>query len=300
MEDHDKLCFEIWDRVSNKGRWGNSDEKGTLNYITDEKRRQAAGLVKVGKAISIAKPLDFTTSIKNPIPAVHYMLYDQVNPVSALDWVGVAPHGFCVTHLDCVAHVNWEGNMYNGRKSSDVITSGGLKFGSIDKLRDGVFTRGVFLDVCAVRGVKYLAVEEYVTIEDLEAAEKLSGVRVEPGDAIFVRVGFGPREDAEGLTDAAKGVPGIHAEVLSWVHERQVAVWSGDCVERMPYPSKRFPLPMHMIGLGAMGLIQLDIPDCEILARACREHGRNEFLLTCAPLFIPGGTGSPINPVVVF
>lgn len=300
MEDHDKQCLEIWELVSNKGRWGDDDERGTLNYITDEKRRQAAALVKLGKAISISLPLNTQTSIKNPLPAVHYMLYDQVDPVSALDWIGVAPHGFCVTHLDCVAHVNWEGNIYNGRKSRDVITAGGLKFGSIDKLRDGIFTRGVLLDVCAVRGVEYLSVSEFVTVEDLEKAEELAKVRVESGDAVFVRVGFGLREKAEGLTDVSKGLPGIHVEVLPWLHERQVAVWSGDCVERIPYPSKRFPLPLHMIGLGSMGLVQLDIPDVEVLYDTCKELGRNEFLLTAAPLYVPGGTGSPINPVCVF
>ena len=205
-----------------------------------------------------------------------------------------------MTHLDCVAHVNWEGNIYNGRRSKDVITSGGVMFGSIDNLREGIFTRGVFLDICEVRGVPYLPVEEFVTIEDLEKAEKLSEVHVESGDAIFVRVGFDVREQAEGLTDAAKGVPGIHAEVLEWLHERQVAVWSGDCVERMPYPSERFPLPLHMIGLGSMGLVQLDIPDVEILKATCRELGRNEFLLTAAPLYVKGGTGTPINPIAIF
>jgi len=134
----------------------------------------------------------------------------------------------------------------------------------------------------------------------LEAAEELAGVSVEPGDAIFVRVGFGLREKAEGPTDVSRGVPGIHAAVLVWLHERQVAVWSGDCVERIPYPSKRFPLPLHMIGLASMGLIQLDIPDVEKLYETCKELNRNEFLLTAAPLFIQGGTGSPLNPVCMF
>ena len=49
-----------------------------------------------------------------------------------------------------------------------------------------------------------------------------------------------------------------------------------------------------------MGLVLLDCPAVEDLATAVAEEGRAEFLLTCAPLPIPGGTGSPVNPLAVF
>jgi kynurenine formamidase len=140
-----------------------------------------------------------------------------------------------------------------------------------------------------------------IYVADLEKAEKNAGLRVESGDCIFVRSGLGPREEAEGLADpVGKGLPGIHPEVLPWLHEREVAVWSGDCYDKMPYPSERFPLVMHMIGLASMGLVQLDVPDIELLFKTCRELNRNEFLLSAAPLYIQGGTGSPINPVCIF
>jgi len=301
MYETDEELLELYYQVSNKGKWGENDQIGTLNYITETKRKKAAKLVQIGKAISISRPIDTSLTTRNNIPSIHYMLFDSVNPISALDFIGIPVHTFSNTHLDSVAHVNWEGNIYNGRKSSEVITPKGLSWGGIHNMRDGIFTRGVLLDICKVRGVKYLNVDEYIYARDLEAAEKLAGVQVESGDCIFVRSGLGPREEAEGLADPiGKGLPGIHPDVLPWLHEREVAIWSGDCYDKMPYKSKRFPLVMHMIGLASMGLVQLDIPNIELLYNTCEKLSRYEFLLTASPLYINGGTGSPINPACIF
>ena len=60
------------------------------------------------------------------------------------------------------------------------------------------------------------------------------------------------------------------------------------------------PLPLHQVGLASIGLCLLDNPRVEELAATCRRLGRSEFLLTVAPLALPGGTGSPVNPIAVF
>jgi len=93
---------------------------------------------------------------------------------------------------------------------------------------------------------------------------------------------------------------GLDAYCLPWLHEREVAVYSGDCVERIPYPSKAVPLPLHQIGLVAMGLVLLDCPRLAELVAACEETGRREFMLTVAPLRLRGATGSPANPLCLF
>jgi kynurenine formamidase len=157
----------------------------------------------------------------------------------------------------------------------------------------------VLLDVTAARGVPYLAPEDTVTAEDLAAAEKHAGVRVESGDAVFVHIGLERREADQGTEDPAARA-GLDAGCLPWLHEREVAVYSGDCVERIPYPSQAVPLPLHQIGLVAMGLVLLDCPRLAELVAACEDTGRHEFLLTVAPLRLPGATGSPVNPLCVF
>ncbi len=290
----------LFDACSNAGRWGPDDELGTLNYITDATRVRAAGLVRDGHAISIGKDLDTVWSLRNPDPIVHRMLYLQHDaPTSSLDSIEVASHGFSTTHLDALGHVYFEGRIYNGRNASDIVRREGLAAASIHAYRDGIFTRGVLLDVAATRGVDWLEPDEGVWVEDLERAEEMAGVTVSSGDAIFVRVGLSAREAAEGKEDPSARA-GLEAECVSWIHKREVAVFSGDCIERLPQQYSRVTMPLHMIGLSAMGLAILDATALEELHALCRELKRYEFLLTCAPLRLRGGTGSPVNPTAVF
>src|SRR6266571_2228940 len=95
-------------QVRNWGRWGADDEIGTLNYITPKKRLEAARLVQTGEAFSIAIPLSTRQWENNPRPVQHIMAYEQHRPISALEFIGVFPHGFAVTHLDATTHVYWE------------------------------------------------------------------------------------------------------------------------------------------------------------------------------------------------
>lgn len=290
----------LFDACSNAGRWGAEDELGTLNYITDEIRVKAAGLVREGRAISIGKDLDTVWSLRNPDPVVHRMLYLQHEaPTSSLDSIEIASHGFSTTHIDALGHVYFEGHIYNGRNASDVVRREGLAEASIHAYRDGIFTRGVLLDVAAARGVSWLEPGEGVWAEDLDRAEDMAGVTVSSGDAIFVRVGLSAREAVQGKEDPSRRA-GLEAECVSWIHKREVAVFSGDCIERLPQPYSRLTMPLHMIGLGSMGLAILDATELEELRLVCRDLKRYEFLLACAPLRLRGGTGSPVNPIAVF
>jgi kynurenine formamidase len=290
---------ELFERCSNHGRWGPDDELGTLNYITDEKRRAAAALVRTGRAVSIGRDMSTVADRVNTDPVRHRMLYDQDPPTSALDSIELSTHGFALTHLDAVSHVFWQGQAYNGKRAADVLSPAGLRSGSVYAQRDGIITRGVLLDIAAARGVPYLAAEETVTARDLTAAEEHAGVRVESGDAVFVHIGLERREADQG-TENPGARAGLDGGCLPWLHEREVAVYSGDCVERIPYPSEAVPLPLHQIGLVAMGLVLLDCPRLAELVAACADTGRHEFLLTVAPLRLPGATGSPVNPLCVF
>ena len=125
--------------------------------------------------------------------------------------------------------------------------------------RGGIVTRGVLLDVAGARGVPFLTPGEAVTSDDLTAAERSSGTTVRTGDAVFVHVGLERREAEQGLEDPSVRA-GLDASCLPWLHTREVAVYSGDCVDQIPFPSAAVPLPLHQIGLVAMGLVLLDCP----------------------------------------
>jgi kynurenine formamidase len=295
----DEEIIALFDRCSNTGRWGPEDELGTLNYITDAKRLAAAALVRHGRSVSLGRDLSTVADRLNADPIRHRMLFDATSPVSALDSFEMATHGFAVTHLDAITHVFWRGNTYNGRRSDELLRPGGLRSGSVFAQREGIVTRGVLLDVTAVRGVQYLTLGDAVTADDLTAAERLSGTTVTTGDAVFVHVGLERREAEQGTEDPAVRA-GLDASCLPWLHEREVAVYSGDCIEQIPFPSEAVPLPLHQIGLVAMGLVLLDSPRLTELVQTCVELGTAAFLLTAAPLRIPGATGSPVNPLCLF
>ncbi|MFG2005508.1 cyclase family protein [Spirillospora sp. NPDC048911] len=302
MGDHemtDEELLALAERVSNRGRWGHDDELGTLNYITPEKRRTAAALVRSGETLSIARDLSATPDPATGEAVDHRMLFAGPGPTYASDYVGIAPHGFTMTHLDAVCHSTWNGRLYNGRHVEDVQYHDGLAFGSIHAMRDGIFTRGVLLDVARALDVEYLEPDHLIGVEDLHAAEELCGVHVESGDALLVRTGL-RRWEAEHGPLSADTRAGLGARCVEWMHEREVAVYGGDCVELIPYPSDMIQMPLHHIAMPSMGLILLDWPEVEELAVTCRHYDRWEFLLTVAPIRLPRATGAAVNPICVF
>jgi kynurenine formamidase len=295
--DDDQL-EAMFKRCSNAGRWGADDELGTLNHITSAKRIGAARLVKTGEVVSIGRDISKTASKVDPHPVELLITYNGNSP-GISDYFTMAPHGMTITHLDALAHFSFNDMVYNGRKRSATMTADGARWGSIYAMRQGVFTRGVLLDVAAARGVPWYESNEYVTVADFEAAERRQNVRVSSGDALLVRTGMERMESERGIQDIYPRA-GFHAECAEWMHQREVAIYGGDCIEKLPYPSERFPSAMHMIALASMGLPILDWPALTTLAETCARMKQWDFLLTLAPMRLPGGTSAPVNPLCLF
>jgi kynurenine formamidase len=295
----DQELEAMFHRCSNTGKWGPNDERGTLNYITPAKRIAAAALVKTGEVVSVGRDLSTRQTKSNGQPVSHIMMYTDRNSPSCTDYFSIFPHGMVVTHMDALCHFSWNDQFYNGRKRSESLSASGAKWGSIYAQRQGIFTRGVLLDVAAARGIPWYQPDEYVTVADFEAAEKRQHLRVESGDAIFVRTGMERMEAEMGEQDTYPRA-GLHPECVEWMHNRQASVYGGDCIEKLPFPSESFTSAMHMIVLASMGLPILDWPALTDLAKACERLNRWDYLLTTAPLRLPGGTASPINPLCIF
>ncbi len=288
-------------RVRNWGRWGDDDQAGTLNLITPEKRRAAAKLVRTGRSGSFTRPLSTVPDSVNVRPIYHHMTTSAHGRYpGAHDFVGISPHGLANTHLDALSHSEFDGKVYNGRDYSQAWTFQGMTWGAITAQIDGIVTRGVFLDPAAARGIDFYDTADYITVADLEAAERLGGVEVTEGDALFVHSGLRAQEARQGHLQSVTDRAGLHAECVEWLHDRGVAVFGADCCERMPYPADDIKMPLHMIGCAGMGLCLLDYPEVTILRDMCAAEGVNEFLFTCAPLAIPGATGSAVNPIATF
>jgi hypothetical protein len=295
----DAALEELFERCSNSGRWGDDDELGTLNLIDEATRRRAAGVVREGCVVSLGRPLPVTGSTVSAHPVVHRMLQPP-DATAAIDSVSLTPHDPQMTHVDALGHVFCNGRAYNGRRRDDVLGAGALGSLSVAAMRDGIFCRGVLLDVAAARGVPYLGAGEFVTVEDLEAAEQRAGVRAGRADALVVHVGRAERIGAEQVPDRPVPRAGVHASVLAWLRDRDVAVFLGDCTERLPPEPSSIPLPLHQIGIVAIGLCLIDGALTSPLVATCARLARYEFLFCCTVPELPGATGFPVNPLCIF
>jgi kynurenine formamidase len=301
-----------FDTLSNWGRWGAEDELGTVNHITAAKRLAAARTVSEGRSVSCSRLVSKAPMPGSFIAPVHFMVesgegWNDPNKQSvvaglqyAMDYIGLVFHGNTITHLDSLSHVFWDNQMYNARPAALVSTNRGATKESIDLLRNGIVSRGVLLDVAALKGKPWLDPGEAVMPEDLEACEQRSGLRVEPGDVLLVRTGHSAALAAGKFSDDGR-TPGLHASCLPFLHERGVAVLVGDAANDV-FPSgyEQIMIPIHQVGLVALGLWLLDNADLEELSAVCQELGRWQFLFTLAPLRLEGATGSPLNPIALF
>src|SRR5206468_11210853 len=183
---------------------------------------------------------------------------------------------------------------------------------AVDRLRDGVVSRGVLLGVAALRGRwlgsgegdrgRWLGSGEGVMPEDLEAAERAQNLRVEAGDILLIRTGYYARRLAEGPRHPLKdGSPATHVACMPWLRERDVAMLGSDTHNDVsPATHPGLGNVVHIVGLVGLGLWLIDNANLEELAKACAARRRWEFMLTIAPLRLEGVTGSPVNPIALF
>jgi len=286
-------------QLSNWSRWGSDDQLGTLNFITLEVTAAATSTVSTGHTVSCARPLPTQAAPDNLNPVAHHMIGTATEGYGA-DYFAIAPHGYATSHIDALCHIFHEGKMFNGYSTEAVTAHGASKLG-IHHLRSGIVTRGVLLDIPAVRGVEALEPGEPIFPEDLIAAEDVADVKVRRGDVLLVRTGRWRWREVHGPWAPNKAMAGLDASCLSWLHEREIAVLGSDGVSDVtPSRVDTIGMPIHTVAIVAMGIHLLDNLDLDELSVACTSEGRWNFLFVVAPLVLNRGTASPVNPIAVF
>lgn len=294
--------------VSNWGRWGSDDERGTVNFITPDVVRRGARCVRRGQVFGLGLPFGADG------PQIGQG--GRVNPLHLMSVLhggyGADPEGFrynddvvvmplqCATQWDSLAHVYYGGQLYNGFPASTTTSTGAAR-NAIDKL-GGIISRGVLLDVARVLATERLPPGRVITPADLEAAERAEGVRVESGDVLLVRTGHLTVFTLDGdRVGYMRQMPGLGLASVAWLHEREVAAVATDtsAVEVIPFEDPATPLPVHLLCIRDMGLTLGEMFDLEALAADCAKDGVWEFLFTAPPLKVTGGVGSPLNPLAV-
>lgn len=301
--DLDSEQFDrLFNEVSNWGRWGEDDELGTLNLITPEKRRAAAGLVKEGHTVSLALELNKRVDAWNAHPFEHVVNFaEMAGHQVAGDVYSIDLHGLAHTHLDSLPHFAHKGFYYNGVPYDIAKSSGTEKLGVQNIGRNGIVSRGVLVDMPQFLGVEYLEPGYAITADDIVAWEKQHGVTIGAGDVLLIRTGRWKKLAQEGHWNFLEAAAGVHVSLAPWLKQRDVAVLGSDGVsDTAPSAVEGMAMPVHVLALVALGLPLLDNLDLELLAEESQRLGRPTFLFVASPMRVPGGTGAPINPLAIF
>jgi kynurenine formamidase len=309
------LVREWGRRYSNWGRWGKEDQRGTLNFITPAQILEACALPSRGLVVSCALAFDDRgpqSGLAGRHNPIHTMLADGGDALAgAQDFL---PGGFryaddavtmplqCGTQWDALAHVFYDGKMYNDRDLR-LVTSRGALVNSIDRIKDGVVGRGVLLDLPRFLKMPWLDDGTRILPEHLDACAEAFGVSVESGDIVLVRTGMMTRclEQKSWQGYCGGPAPGLSVTCARWLYEREVAAIATDTwgVEVIPNETHDCFQPLHMIALRNTGLLFGEIFHLDPLSEACAEDGNYAFLFSAPPLPITGAVGSPINPLAI-
>ena len=304
--------LEWMSSLSNWGRWGEEDQKGCLNLISESNRLKAAALVKDGSTVSCARPITTEIQPDTSFQVQRYMVDSgegrETDPPErrlvrrgASEFIGMVFHGQTITHIDALSHYSWQGKLYNGKPANLITSREGAQSHSIEVASQGIVTRGVLLDIPLLKGKDWLEPNEPVMPEDLEAAEGLEGVNVDEGDILLVRTGNYKMRLETGRVPNTQPMTACQVACTPWFKERGVAMLGTDASNDIrPSHYATVTAPLHTVSLVTLGMWLIDNANLEDLADKCRQLGRYEFMLSLGPLIIRNVTGSPVNPIAIF
>ena len=274
----------------NWGRWGDNDQMGAINLITQEKSVAAASLVQNGRKVSMSRIFE---------PEQHFIRTNERpgGASSVVDYYGFIYHGQTITHIDALCHMWDSDGMWQGRDPDVEITTQGATFGTIDAWSNGIVTRGVLIDVPRHRGTAYVTSDRPVQGWEIEEIARAQGVDVESGDALLIYSGKEAYVRGGGAYGGGDR-PGLSVTCTKFIRDHDVALLGWDMMDARPDPYG-LAFPVHGV-LFNYGVALLDNALLEPLAEACAEEERYEFMFMGLPLNVARGTGSPANPVAMF
>jgi kynurenine formamidase len=310
LDEVHALC----DRYRNWGKWGPDDQQGTVNYIDEACVAGAASLVRTGKTISCALPYDQDGPQNGSFGRVnplHFMLQDGGDvALGAQDHLARLRYTDdaiymplqCGTQWDALAHIFYDGKMYNGYGVEDVTSSGATR-NSIDMIADRVVGRGILLDIPRFRGVEWLEPGTAIHDHELAACAEAQGIEPARGDIVLVRTGHIAlcRAKGEWGTYCAGDAPGLALSSAHWLCGNEVAAVATDTwgMEVRPNELEDIFQPVHVVLLVSAGMLIGEIFDLDPLAEDCAADGVYEFMFVGPPLPFTGAVGSPLNPMAV-
>ncbi|GAA2089190.1 cyclase family protein [Pseudolysinimonas kribbensis] len=307
-------------KYSNWGRWGDDDELGTLNHVTPEIRARAASLVKSGRPFSLALPFDENGPQRgtfNRFNPIHLMTRDGADAIAGTlvrDFYGNHDRHFGATddlvilplqagtQWDSLAHVIYQGQIYNGYSADQVSSKGALR-NDITHAAVEPAGRGILLDIARLKGVDWLEGGTAITGDDLDAALEKQGITVQTGDFVLIRTGAMTEVRARGSWGEYAGgaAAGLGLEAIDWIARHEIAAVATDTwgMEVLPNQTPDVFQPLHLVLIVQMGLLVGEIWDLDALAADCADDGVYEFFFVGPALPFTNAVASPLNPLAI-
>jgi kynurenine formamidase len=291
---------QSWKPVQNcPSKWGANDERGSGNHMKPDSVLRATKLIKTGEVIEIGHVLGasmpFFGTRRFDVHTKRTFMNQFSNRRGSNEELVVSEIGQVGTQFDGFAHQTHEDSMYNCVKVSEQETRGGFKKLGVEKVGT-LMTRGVLIDVAALKGVEILPDAYEITVGDLEQAMARQNVSIQPGDAILIHTGWG-KLWAKDNARYVKSCPGVGVAAAEWLVKKDPMLVGADNwpVEVSPNPDPQLSLPGHQIFLVLNGVHILENLKLDELA-AKKVH---EFAFVMQPLKIQGGSGSTVAPIAI-
>ena len=297
----------VFNIVSNTGKWGTSDKKGTVNYIDNNKILNALKIPRKGISVSLSFDITNDSTQINHSKFDEFTKYEHQATSSefrgynwASDNYSISYHGFTVSHMDGLAHLAQDGKLYNGYDASKISPQGFEELG-IEAFNEGIISKGVLIDIPLLYNKDYIEAGTKISIQDIIRFEKKFNVKIEKGDVVLVRTGRWSEKKTKGDWDSSKTSAGLNYNVAMLLNERKVAVLGSDGTNDVqPSGIPEEGSPVHKLTLVAMGMPLLDNLNLEKLSKMAQKQNRWEFMISILPLRFKGGTGSPVNAIALF
>jgi len=279
-------------------KWGVGDQRGAGNHMKRETVLRAARLIRTGDVIELGHVL----SGSMPLPAtrrfeVHTkrtVMNPQPNRRGSNEEIVISEIGQVGTQFDAFSHQTIGNSMYNCYKVDETATRTGFTKLGVENV-GGLMTRGVLIDIAALKEVEILPESYEITVKDLQEALKRQNLMLQPGDAVIINTGWGRLWGKDNVR-YSRNSPGIGVAAAEWlVRQDPMLIGSDNGVEVNPNPDPQLSLPVHQIMLVVNGIYLLENLKLDELA------GKRvyEFALVVQPLKIQGGTGSTVAPIAL-
>lgn len=298
------LSAQTWSPPSEAARcpskWGAGDQRGSGNLMKPETVLKAARLIKTGEVIELGEVLDpatmpffpgrqltILTKRTNVLPQSNRRISNEEMVIGELGQLG--------TQFDAFSHQGIDNGFYNCFKQDDIATRTGFTKLGVENVGT-LMTRGVFIDVAALKGVDILPDAYEITVQDLQDALKRQNLKLETGDAIIINTGWGKLWGKENVR-YMKTDPGIGVGAAEWLAKQNPMLIGSDnwSVEVNPNPDPKIGSPVHQILLAVNGIHILESLKLDVMAA---EHV-NEFAFVIQPIKLKGATGATVAPTAI-